>query len=695
MERENQRDLSELQQFFSQTEALIEEQLFPLAQKYENRAAMEALRQAWLRLKQGPVRVLFLGVSSAGKSTLVNAMIGSVVVPEGKHTTSPVPVWIHSSESAKKTPRIRIIREPDGDELPKVSNAGGFTFITTYCYAPKEAPSDTAREKYKDLIAATVDVQFQSAPNSGLTLIDAPGINASVGDNLRVEDVLHQGCEMVILVFNQMTQSNKDYLRHLLVDDDGLLHPLLESGRVFAVHNYVTPGTKADAKAHLKDLFGEALPHCYMVNALRWRLKAAGVYNYLNFLQDGATDEEEQEAMAGYKNEEKELEKLLKEEKKLKGQKDCPFRPERPNPDKLWADLQERSSQLMDTPEECKALIAPICDSVNQAIRLLDLVYEEEIEQIQGSEQGTDQDKVQQCDTLREQLKKIREAKEYAAKAFDDTDKNSVSSQWRREIQAFFPQTLSFMKSRPELQGYYLICEKNFDTNKVLLEGIEGSSWASSLVHGLLSQRASNMQTAFLNVLQGEEFQKKELSALIQSFQRNILEMDQALGEMAPPLSLRQEILVEPGAHIASLHEEAALLAGQSFHLTLDTETADTLIAYLENKQTRINSRSLRSHISRAFLDVNLEVEHLNPYVRSRLEGSMAQYKEAMGASLEKYIADLRSNVQATLEIKESELEDQITALEEQIKSERETWQENRICEIEEQRRQLQTMKIG
>lgn len=689
MERENQRDLSELQQFFSQTEALIEEQLFPLAQKYENREAMEALRQAWLRLKQGPVRVLFLGVSSAGKSTLVNAMIGSVVVPEGKHTTSPVPVWIHSSESAKETPRIRIIREADGDELPKVSNAGGFTFITNYCYTPKEASSDTARKKYKGLIAATVDVQFQSAPNSGLTLIDAPGINASVGDNLRVEDVLHQGCEMVIIVFKEMNQSDKDYLRHLLVDDDGLLHPLLESGRVFAVHNYVTPGTKADAKAHLKDLFGEALPHCYMGNALRWRLKAAGVYNYLNFLQDGATDEEEQEAMAGNKNEKKELEKLLKE------QKDCPFRPGRPNPDKLWADLQERSSQLMDTPEERDALVAPICRSVNRAIGLLERGYNRQIKQIRGSSQGTNQDKVRQCDTLRAQLIKIREAKEYAAKAFDDTDKNAASTQWRKEIEAFFPQAFSFIKSRPELQGYYLICEKNSDTNKVLLEGIEGSSWASSLVHGLLSQRASNMQTAFLNVLQGEEFQKKALSPLIQSFQRNILEMEQALGEMAPPPFLPQKILVEPGVHIASLHEEAALLASQSSRLTLDTETADTLIAYLENKQTRINSRSLRSHLSRAFLDVNLEVDHLNPYVRSRLEGSMARYKEAMGASLEKYIADLKSNVQDTLETRERELGDQITALEEQIKSEREIWQENRIREIEEQRRQLQTLKIG
>ena len=100
MERENQSGLAELQRFFSETRTLIEEQLFPLAQEYRNKEAMEALRQAWLRVMQGPIRVLFLGVSSAGKSTLINAMTGRIVVPEGRHTTSPVPVWIHSSESA-------------------------------------------------------------------------------------------------------------------------------------------------------------------------------------------------------------------------------------------------------------------------------------------------------------------------------------------------------------------------------------------------------------------------------------------------------------------------------------------------------------------------------------------------------------------------------------------------------------------
>lgn len=683
MERKNQRGSVELRQFFSDTRTLIEEQLFPLAQKRRNEEAMESLCQAWLRLKQGPIRVLFLGVSSAGKSTLINAMTGRIVVPEGRHTTSPVPVWIHSSESALKTPDIRIIREADRDELPEVSNAGGSTFISNYCYTPKEASSDTAREKYKGLIAACVDVLFQSAPNSGLTLIDAPGINASVGDNLRVEDILHQGCEMVIIVFQGMTQSDKDYLRRLLVDDDGLLHPLLESGRVFAVHNYVTPGTKADAEAHLRDLFGEALPRscCYMVNAHRCRLKVAGIYDYLYFLQEGATDEENQEAKAGYQNEEKLLEKL-------KGgslSRDI---------DRLWADLQTRGRQLMDTSEERDALIAPICSSVNRAIGLLEQEYNREIKNTLASDQGTNQDKVQQCHTLQEQLEKILKAEEYVVEAFNVTNENSIASEWLKEIQAFFPQSLSFMKKQPELQGRYLICERNLDANKVLLERIKENNWASLLVYGLLNQRASNMQTSFLNVLLGEEFHEKVLSTLVKLFQRNIKKVEQLLAEMDASFSHQQKIFVDPEEHIESLHKQASFRASQSFHLSLDIQTANTLTEYLEDKRARINSGRFLSSISRALLSVNFEVDHLDPYVGSRLERSMALYTETMGESLKNFIADLEIGFQHALENKQRTLQKQISTLEKQIKTERDTWQQKKIRMIEQQRRQLHALRL-
>ena len=174
-----------------------------------------------------------------------------------------------------------------------------------------------------------------------------------------------------------------------------------------------------------------------------------------------------------------------------------------------------------------------------------------------------------------------------------------------------------------------------------------------ALVYGLLSQRASNMHTTFLYKLLGEEFQEKVLSPLVLSFQRSIQKVGQILEEIDASTSPKQKVFLEPEAHIVSLHRQASLLASQSFQLSLDTETANTLMEYLLDKQARINSGRLLSHISRAFLNVNLEVDHLDPYVRSRLEGSMAIYTETMGESLKNSIADLEMGLQDALESKQ------------------------------------------
>ena len=116
---------------------------------------------------------------------------------------------------------------------------------------------------------------------------------------------------------------------------------------------------------------------------------------------------------------------------------------------------------------------------------------------------------------------------------------------------------------------------------------------------------------------------------------------------------------------------------------------------YLLDKQARINSGRLLSHISRAFLNVNLEVDHLDPYVRSRLEGSMAIYTETMGESLKNSIADLEMGLQDALESKQRELQKQISVLEKRIKTEQEAWQQKKIRMIEQQRRQLNALRLG
>ena len=713
MERENPKNLAELQSFFSETRETIEKQLFPLAQKYGNRGAMMALRKAWLRLLQGPVRVLFLGVSSAGKSTLINAIVGNVVVPEGRHTTSPVPVWIHSSESALKAPDVRTVRDAGREKLPELNDLGGGIFIANYCYTPREAASNTAQEKYRGLIAATVDVLFQVGPNNGLTLIDAPGIKASVGDNLRVEDVLIQGCEMVVIVFHDMTQSDEEYLRQLLVDDGGLLHPLLTSGRVFAVHNWVNhSGTEADAKAHIGKLFGAFLPpeHFYMINAFVNRQISAGLYNYVNFLQEGITGEEKQEAKKFYKIEEKKLEALKEKEEKeleklkkeLKGSLTSEQEKElhekickkwRKDLEQLWSDLQERGRQLTECSEEVTGIIAPIRDGVNGAIGLLEKQYDQEIKKIRKSDLGTNQEKVGRCETIQGQLINVIAAEGYLKEAFDDADENSLISKWIKETQTVFPQLLSFVKSRPELQGYRMICDESHMANQVLLEGIEESDWVSTLVDGLLPYRAAGMNPAFAEALLSTAFREK-VQAFTQIFQRKVQEVDQYLLERDLSTSVLQVTPEDIARQIEMLHVKTVRQSAPYFSLALDRETKSTLRNYLADKQKRINSGKLLSRLSRAFLDTNLEVDQLNPYVRGRVERSMDRYAETMGLHLRSAAKDMGEQYRLVLENKRLALEHQISSLEVQIKTERKAVQKAEISKIEEQRQKIRALRI-
>ena len=712
MELENPKNLAELQSFFSETRETIEKQLFPLAQKYGNRGAMKALRQAWLRLLQGPIRVLFLGVSSAGKSTLVNAMIGRIVVPEGRHTTSPVPVWIHSSESALKVPDVRTVRDAGQEKLPELNDLGGGIFIANYCYTPREAASDTAQEKYRGLIAATVDVLFQVGPNNGLTLIDAPGIKASVGDDLRVEDVLAQGCEMIVIVFQGMPQSDEEYLRQLLVDDGGLLHPLLTSGRVFAVHNWVDHlGTEADARAHIGKLFGNgATPPLYMINAFVNRQISAGLYNYVNFLQDGITGQEKQEAKKFYKIEEKKLEALKEKEEKeleklkkeLKGSLTNDQEKElhekirkkwRKDLEQLWSDLQARGRQLTECPEEVEIMIAPIRAGVNRAIGLLERELNREIKGIRESDFGINQEKVEQCKAVQEQLVKIIAAEGYLKEAFDDADENSLFSKWTKEIQTVFPRLLSFVKSRPELRGHRLICEQSPEANQILLKGIEESDWASNLVDGLLSYRAAGMNPAFSDALLSPDFREK-VRAFTQIFQRKVQEVDQYLVERDFFTSVLQVTQEDIARQIEGLHEQAVRQAALTFSLALDHETKNTLRNYLADKQTRINSGKLRSHLSRAFLSVNLEVDLLDPYMLEKIDLGMSRYAEAMGLYLRAAVKDTGEQYQLALKYERLALERQISSLEIQINTERKEIQKAEISKIEEQRQKIRALRI-
>lgn len=294
-------DIDSLQRHF---EALMDyaAHLYAVARAQNDETAAALIRDQWFRLRQGPVRTLVLGVSSAGKSTLINAMAGQIVVPEGKQTTSPIPVWVYRDDTPPDKPRIRILKKQDIEPL----NCGRFSYLTDYCYTAAEAGRGTGQEKYRDLKAAVVDVNSPALATAGVTLIDTPGIGVSYGDDARVQEVLADGCEMLVILFMDLHQQEvKDYFAALLAVEHAPLRDLLDRGRVFLVLNatdekHADPYAVLDTREHIRDAFDgwDGDDRLFVFNALDARIAACGTYAYQDLLPKGYSEEEMAHAAA-------------------------------------------------------------------------------------------------------------------------------------------------------------------------------------------------------------------------------------------------------------------------------------------------------------------------------------------------------------------------------------------------------------
>jgi len=378
--------LNRFASYRSCVEAMMQE-----ARQQKNMEAMVLLNQVWLRLQQGPVRTLVLGVSSAGKSTLINAISGSIVVPEGKRTTSPIPVWVYSRNSTK-TPRIQILKLEENEI--KEDSCGRFTYLMEYCYTSKQAGAGTGQKKYENLVAATVNVDTPVLNNSGITLIDTPGIGVSVGDNNRVQEVLKDGCEALIILFMTLQEEDTQaYFRNLLIEDDAPLRDLIEQDRVFLVLNNVNKYARdifiLDTMQHVKKIFngwncGERL---YAMNAQDARICSCGVYQYVDLLPHGYDAETLEHADAS-------LDKELSHEKDARPQDEL---------DRLCLNLGEMAEQLCEDPDALEQILKPIEEKLYQANALLKQQYQAKREIAAATEYDAPAELEQEREILSEQ----------------------------------------------------------------------------------------------------------------------------------------------------------------------------------------------------------------------------------------------------------------------------------------------------
>lgn len=277
-----------LQQRFERYEALAEA-LCRLTDRPDTVRRLERLRA---RLRQGPVRLLVVGVSCSGKSTLINALAGEFVAPEGDYVTSCVPLWVSGRRPDPKGPRFRALYwKKDGSFYPEPNNQ--VDALTQLCHVPNHET-----QVPEELEAMTAQVSGGFLWDSGLTLVDTPGIGQQAADDAQTQAAIDRGAELLLITHRAPAVSDEDaaFLQSLFPGGEQDLH--LDMKRdLFLLGNKAesgSKGTEAGIQNALKKLVfqwnmsGEK--RFYWVNVLRQRQRM-GYYRYHKWFPKGADDD--------------------------------------------------------------------------------------------------------------------------------------------------------------------------------------------------------------------------------------------------------------------------------------------------------------------------------------------------------------------------------------------------------------------
>ncbi len=286
-----------LRKRFEQYEKLAEE-LCRRAKRPETVARLERLRA---RLRQGPVRLLVVGVSCSGKSTLINALSGEFVAPEGDYVTSCVPLWVSGREPDPEDnrPRFRALYwGRDGSFYAQPNNQA--IALTKLCHVPGHRA-----QVPEGLEAMTAQVGGGFLWESGLTLVDTPGIGQQAADDAQTRTAIDRGAELLLIVHRTpaVSDGNGD---GSVIADAAFLQSLFPGGArdlhldmkrdLFLLGNNALggKGSEESIRNALKKLVSQwnmsGERRFYWVDVLRQRQRV-GYYRYTDWFPEGADEE--------------------------------------------------------------------------------------------------------------------------------------------------------------------------------------------------------------------------------------------------------------------------------------------------------------------------------------------------------------------------------------------------------------------
>jgi len=141
-------------------------------------------------LRLGIVRTVFAGRTNVGKSTLINALFGEVILPEKLRTSTVVPTWIGCNGYDSN------IRVYHGNPEYQACDYTPKQFRQQYCYA-KDYLSEFSREQFMPVRWTCINRKHRLG-EQGVVVIDTPGTGICLVDEEITHEVIRAEADILV-----------------------------------------------------------------------------------------------------------------------------------------------------------------------------------------------------------------------------------------------------------------------------------------------------------------------------------------------------------------------------------------------------------------------------------------------------------------------------------------------------------------
>lgn len=265
------------------------------------------LREMESKAALGTFRIGILGRTSTGKSTLVNALFGDVILPEKLMPCTPLPVWIGCSDTDRQ------FKVYDHTMNCKQMSVGDFR--REICY-PLDYLSSEDRGAFKELSYASIRRRHERLQEYDAVLIDTLGY-ATIKEDMQIStDVVLQNSDILLFLVSavgsgQLLDTDIELLRNIIAQDGPVGGGrCIDARNILFVINFcdTQPFFARDAEEALKEQFKNVLKdasgeydkrlwkemcgNIVRVSALGGRIERAGYYrHYEEFTAQAAAND--------------------------------------------------------------------------------------------------------------------------------------------------------------------------------------------------------------------------------------------------------------------------------------------------------------------------------------------------------------------------------------------------------------------